>query len=81
MPQIIINPSIPFTKPEKLGEIPYVPFKTIPQDETHGAIRMSRRTLEEIEKYKREKAQKEKSLGKSTKEIKKIGSLLFVCMI
>ena len=30
MPQIITNPSIPFTKPEELREIPFMPFKTIP---------------------------------------------------
>ena len=71
VPKDVTNPSIPFTNPEEPREIPFVPFKTLPQDETYGTIRMSRRTHEEIEKYKREQAQKAKSLEKSPKETKK----------
>ena len=71
MPKDVTNPSIPFTNPKEPREIPFVPFKTLPQDETYGTIRMSRRTPKEIEKYKREQAQNEKSLEKSPKETKK----------
>ena len=51
VPKDVTNLSIPFTNPEEPREIPFVPFKTLPQDETYGTIRMSRRTLEDIEKY------------------------------
>ena len=71
VPKDVTNPSIPFTNPEEHGEIPFVPFKTLSQDETYGTLRMSRRTPEEIEKYKREQAQKAKSPKKSPKEKKK----------
>ena len=71
VPQDVTNPSIPFTNLEEPGEIPFVPFKTLPQNETYGTIRMSRRTPEEIEKYKMEQAQKAKSVEKSPKEKKK----------
>ena len=71
VPKDVTNPSKPFTNPEKPGEIPFFPFKTFPQEETYGTIRMSRRTTEEIEKYKRERAQKAKSPEKSPKETKK----------
>ena len=54
VPKDVTNPSIPFTNPEEPREIPFVPFETLPQDETYGTIRMLRRTLEEIKKYKRE---------------------------
>ena len=54
VPKDVTNPSIPFTNPEEPGEILFVPFKTLPQDETYAIIRMLRRTIEEIEKYKRE---------------------------
>ena len=67
----VTNTSITFTNPEEHGEISFFPFKTLPQDETYGTIRMSRRTLEEIEKYKREQAQKANSTEKSSKETKK----------
>ena len=53
VPKDMTNPSIPFTNLEEPGEIPFVPFKTLPLDETCGTIRMSRRTPGEIEKYKR----------------------------
>ena len=71
VPKDVTNPSIPFTNPEKLGEIPFIPFKTLPQDETYSIIRMSRRTPEKIEKYKRKQAQKVNSSEKSPKETKK----------
>ena len=71
VPKDVKSPSIPFTNLEEHGEIPFVPFKTLSQDETYGTLRMSRRTPEEIEKYKREKAQKAKSPEKSPKETKK----------
>ena len=71
VPKDVTNSSIPFTNPKEPGEIPFVPFKTLPQDETYGIIRMSRRTPEEIEKYIRKQAQKAKSLEKALKETKK----------
>ena len=71
VPKDVTNPSITFTNLEEPKEIPFVPFKTIPQDETYGTIRILRRTPEEIVKYKREQTQKENSLGKSLKETKK----------
>ena len=80
VPKDVTNISIPFTNPEKPGEIPFVPFKTLPQDENYGTIRMSRKTPEEIEKYKREQAQKVKSPEKSPKETKKkLVFLLYDC--
>ena len=71
VPKDMTNHSIPFTNPEELREITFVPFKTLPRDETYSAIKISRRTLEEIEKYKMEQTQKSKSLEKSAKETKK----------
>ena len=56
VPKDVTNPSIPFTNPEEPREIPFIPFKTLPQDHSYGIIRMSRRTPEEIEKYKKEQA-------------------------
>ena len=55
------NPNIPFSQPNESVEIPFSPIIALPQDETHGTIRISQRTPEEIEKYKREQAQKAKS--------------------
>ena len=55
------NPNIPFSQPGEPVEIPLSPIVALPQDETYGIIRMSRRTTEEIEKYKREQVQKAKS--------------------
>ena len=43
---------MPFSNPDKGGEIPFKPCRSLPQDETYGTIRMSRRS-EEIEVYKR----------------------------
>ena len=43
VPKDVTNSSIPFTNPEELGEIPFVPCKTLPQEKTYGIIRMLRR--------------------------------------
>ena len=75
VPKDVTNPSIPFTNLEEPRETPFVPFKTLPQDKTYGAIRMSRKTLEEIEKYKKEQAQKAKSPEKISKRNKEKMSL------
>ena len=61
VPKDVTGPVIPFSNPDKGGEIPFTLCRSLLQDETYGTIRMSLRTLEEIEVYKRKQAQKEKS--------------------
>ena len=46
------NPNIPFSQPNEPVEIPFSPIVEVPQDETHGTFRISRRTQEEIENIK-----------------------------
>ena len=58
VPKDVIDPFIPFTNPNELVEMPFFPIKALP----HGTIKMSQRTPEEFEKYRREQAQKAKSL-------------------
>ena len=68
------KPPIIFTNPIK-GEIPFTPYRVLPQDETYKTIKCRPRTPEKIEKYKREQAVKlSKPLKppiKSTKENKR----------
>ena len=70
VPKDVIDPFIPFTNPNELVKMPFFPIKALPQDETHGTIKMSQRTPEEIEKYRREQAQKAKSLVRPKKNKK-----------
>ena len=37
----VTNPFIPFTNPEKPGEIPFASIRVLPQDETYGTIIIS----------------------------------------
>ena len=61
VPQNEKNPNIPFSQPGEPIEIPFSPIVALPQDETYGIIRMSRRTPKDIEKYNREQEKKAKS--------------------
>ena len=66
VPYIIVPPNeknlnIPLSQLGEPVEIHFSPIVALPQDETYSTIRMSRRTPEEIEKYKREQKQKAKS--------------------
>ena len=59
VPYIIVhpnekNPNILFSQPSEPIEIRFSPIRALPQDETHGTIRISRRTPTKIEKYKKE---------------------------
>ena len=53
VPKDLTYPVILFSNLDEGGEIPFTPCRSLPQDETYGTIRMSRRTLEEIEVHKR----------------------------
>ena len=61
VPKDVTEPVIPFSNLDKGGETPFIPCRSLPQDETYGTIRMSKITLEEIEVYKRKYEQKAKS--------------------
>ena len=62
VPRDVTNPVIPFSNPDKGGEIPFTPWRLLPQDETYGTIGISLRTLEEIEVYKRKQDKRQNLL-------------------